>query len=101
MVAPPLLSRDISRAHCLPIDTQLEAAMPRRQSLLLLVSLAACQPRYDVVIRGGTVYDGSGSTPTTGDVALQGDSIVAVGAVSGRGRTEVDAKGLAVAPGFI
>jgi N-acyl-D-amino-acid deacylase len=65
--------------------------------------VAACAPApaYDVVIRGGTLLDGSGDAPRTGDVAIVGDSIVAVGTVDGRGRTEVDATGLAVAPGFI
>jgi N-acyl-D-amino-acid deacylase len=47
------------------------------------------------------IYDGSGLPAISGDVALVGDSIVAVGTVSGRGRTEVDATGMAVAPGFI
>jgi N-acyl-D-amino-acid deacylase len=57
---------------------------------------------YDVVIRGGTIHDGSGGTPFTGDVAIRGDSIVAVGRLEGaRGRREIDARGLAVAPGFI
>jgi len=73
--------------------------------LLALASLlvAACgTPHYDVVIRGGTVYDGSGGPGIRVDVALQGDSIVAVGDLrKARGREEVDATGLAVAPGFI
>jgi len=68
------------------------------------LALAACAraPAYDVVIRHGTIYDGSGGTPRVGDLAIQGDSIVAVGDIgAGRGRVEVDATGLAVAPGFI
>jgi N-acyl-D-amino-acid deacylase len=57
---------------------------------------------YDVVIRGGTVYDGSGGDPFAGDVAIAGDAIAAVApAVAERGRREIDAGGLAVAPGFI
>ena len=56
---------------------------------------------FDVVVRGGTLYDGSGEPPRAGDVAITGDSIAAVGSVRGRGRVEVDASGLAVAPGFI
>jgi N-acyl-D-amino-acid deacylase len=48
------------------------------------------------------IYDGRGSAPFTGDVAVLGDSVAAVGpAVGGTGRTEIDARGLAVAPGFI
>lgn len=67
--------------------------------------LAACAPEgehYDVLIRGGTVYDGSGSAPQVADVAIRGDVVVAVGDLAGAtAETEVDAAGLAVAPGFI
>jgi N-acyl-D-amino-acid deacylase len=55
-----------------------------------------------VVLRGGSIYDGSGSAPFTGDVAIAGDSIAALGPeVRAKGRTEIDVRGLAVAPGFI
>jgi len=75
----------------------------RRTPFLALAAFAvACSPTYDVVIRGGTVYDGSGGPPVVADVAVQGDSIVAVGDLRGaRGRVTVDAHGLAVAPGFV
>ena len=57
---------------------------------------------YDVIIRNGTIYDGSGKRPFTGDVAIRGDRIAAIGTLKNvRGRTEIDATGLAVAPGFI
>ncbi len=57
---------------------------------------------YDVIIRNGTIYDGSGKPPYKGDVAIQGDKIIAVGNWKDvRGRKEIDATGLAVAPGFI
>jgi N-acyl-D-amino-acid deacylase len=57
---------------------------------------------YDVVIRGGTVYDGSGSAGVIGDVAIRGAAIAALGPhVDGTGQKEIDATGLAVAPGFI
>lgn len=57
---------------------------------------------YDVVIRGGMLYDGSGRPGRVRDVAFIGDSIAAVGPLAdARGRAEVDARGLAVAPGFI
>ena len=57
---------------------------------------------YDVVIRHGTLYDGSGGPPRVADVALRGDLIAAIGDLAGaRGKLEVDAKGMAVAPGFI
>ena len=51
---------------------------------------------YDVVIRGGTVYDGSGRDPVATDVALRGDRIALIGAVpAGAGKQEIDARGLA------
>jgi N-acyl-D-amino-acid deacylase len=56
---------------------------------------------HDVVIRGGTVYDGTGGTPFAADVAIDGDRIAAIATVTERGRAEIDAGGLAVAPGFI
>ncbi len=57
---------------------------------------------YDVVIRNGTIYDGGGSAPYVGDVAIQGDTIAAMGQLhDARGRSDIDARGLAVAPGFI
>ena len=64
---------------------------------------AAPMPVYDVIIRGGTIYDGSGGQPFVGDLLVNGDRIVAVGgpAAKARGRTEIDASGMAVAPGFI
>lgn len=59
-------------------------------------------PEYDVIIRNGTVYDGSGKAPVVADVALKGDRIAAIGKWEGaRGKVEIDAAGLAVAPGFI
>ena len=66
--------------------------------------LAGCQaaPQYDVVIRGGTVYDGSGSEPVQADIAILDSKIAAVGDLEAAvGKTEVDVTGLAVAPGFI
>ncbi len=56
---------------------------------------------HDVVIRGGAIYDGTGGRPFAADVAIDDDRIVAVGTVAERGRSEIDAGGLAVAPGFI
>ena len=78
--------------------------MIRRVALLLLFACAGCTraPQYDLVIRHGTVYDGTGSAGVVEDLAIQGDRIAARGDLSSaRGRQEVDASGLAVAPGFI
>lgn len=77
--------------------------MKRFVPLLALALLGAGEaPRYDVVIRGGTVYDGSGGAPFTGDVAIAGDRIAAVARhVPEKGATEIDARGKAVSPGFV
>jgi N-acyl-D-aspartate/D-glutamate deacylase len=56
---------------------------------------------FDVVISGGTIVDGTGQPRTSGDVAIAGGWIAAVGTVDGRGRREIDASGLVVCPGFI
>ncbi|MEM8697330.1 MAG: D-aminoacylase [Pseudomonadota bacterium] len=56
---------------------------------------------YDLVIRGGTIADGSGGELTEGDIAIAGDRITEIGAVSGSGRDEIDAKGKIVTPGFV
>jgi N-acyl-D-amino-acid deacylase len=58
--------------------------------------------RFDVLIKGGMVYDGAGGAPVAADVGIRGDRIVAVGKLeANHGRTIIDASGLAVAPGFI
>jgi N-acyl-D-amino-acid deacylase len=56
---------------------------------------------HDLVIRGGTVVDGTGAAPFVGDVAIDGGMISAVGSVSAKGREEIDARGLTVTPGFV
>jgi N-acyl-D-aspartate/D-glutamate deacylase len=56
---------------------------------------------FDLVVRAGTVIDGSGGPPVRADVAINGGIIVAVGDVRGHGRRELDADGAIVAPGFV
>jgi N-acyl-D-aspartate/D-glutamate deacylase len=56
---------------------------------------------HDIVIRGGEVADGTGAGPVRADVAIDGDRVTTVGAVSERGRREIDAEGKLVTPGFI
>jgi N-acyl-D-amino-acid deacylase len=72
---------------------------------LMLPLMAAGQTStapFDVLIKGGAVYDGTGRAPRRADVAIKGDRIVAVGDLAkARARSVVDARGLAVAPGFI
>lgn len=74
-----------------------------RVLLLLLVVLTACQKqKFDVIIRGGTVYDGSGKPGVVTDIGINADTIAFIGDLSkAEAKKEVDAKGLAVAPGFI
>jgi N-acyl-D-amino-acid deacylase len=58
--------------------------------------------QYDIIIRNGTVYDGSGNAPITADVAINADTIAAIGDLTeATGKKEIKAEGLVVAPGFI
>src|SRR5690348_7637950 len=56
---------------------------------------------HDIVIRGGTILDGTGCDAFTGDIAIDGDKIVAVGGKAGAARREFDADGLLVTPGWV
>ncbi len=59
------------------------------------------QAQYDIVIRNGRVFDGSGDESYSADVAISGDKIAAVGQVDGKGVEEIDASGRIVTPGFV
>ncbi|RLD22741.1 MAG: D-aminoacylase [Bacteroidetes bacterium] len=72
--------------------------------LLSALLLTSCNSpiEYDILIRNGTIYDGSGNTPFTGSVGINDNKIAAIGDLGNAiGKTEIDATGLAVAPGFI
>src|SRR5437764_14609413 len=95
-----------------PRDEGATLMMIRRapEWVLLACSAAFAQPpaaggepgHYDVLISGGTVYDGSGGVPFVGDVAITGDRLTYVGPhASGAARERIDAHGKAVAPGFV
>ena len=56
---------------------------------------------FDLVIRGGTVVDGTGSAPREADVGIIGNKIAAIGTITGSGTEEIDAKGKLVTPGFV
>jgi len=75
-----------------------------RAVIMVALTTAACEPapHYDVILRQGTVYDGSGGSPTVGDIAIRDMEIAAIGDL-GRATadTVIDVTGLAVAPGFI
>jgi N-acyl-D-amino-acid deacylase len=61
----------------------------------------AAEATFDLVIRNGSIVDGTGNPWFHGDLAIQGDQIAAVGRVLGEGKREINARGLIVAPGFI
>ena len=56
---------------------------------------------HDLIIRNGNIVDGLGRAPVIGDIAIEGNRIVAIGSVSGKGKRELDADGLVVTPGFV
>ena len=58
-------------------------------------------PEFDLVVRGGTVVDGTGGEPRDADVGVADGRIVGIGHLSGSGREEIDARGLLVTPGFV
>ncbi len=57
--------------------------------------------KADLVIRGGTIVDGSGNPSCTGDVVIEADRIVSIGKHSGPAAEEIDARGKIVTPGFV
>jgi N-acyl-D-amino-acid deacylase len=77
--------------------------------VLLVLTLVGCQTRnvppsgsFDLIIRHGTVYDGSGAAPLQADVGVRGQRIAAIGNLTGvRATYDVDAHGMAVSPGFV
>src|SRR5882672_9956504 len=77
--------------------------MTRILIVLIFILLSACKKQeYDVIIRGGNVFDGSGKPGVVTDLAINADTIALIGDLSGAvGKTEIDARGLNVAPGFI
>ena len=58
-------------------------------------------PEFDLLIRGGTVVDGTGGALREADVGITGNKIAAVGTLSGSGAQEINAKGKLVTPGFV
>ena len=71
-------------------------------ALLLALSAPWAAERYSLIVRGGTIYDGDGGVPYVGDVAIAGDRIAAIAPrINAKAAREIDARGLAVSPGFI
>jgi len=71
--------------------------------LVLIIAFISCKKdEYDIILRQGTVYDGSGSAPMVADVGINADTIAFIGDLSNAvAKKEIDAAGLAIAPGFI
>ena len=71
-------------------------------TLPVVAVIAQMQPEFDVLIKSGTVYDGSGGEGRPADVVIKGDRIAGVGDFkTAKAKKIIDAHGLAVAPGFI
>jgi N-acyl-D-amino-acid deacylase len=73
------------------------------KTLILLLLIFSCSPpiNYDILIKNGTIADGSGNPTYIGSIGINADTIAAVGKIKGTGTSEIDASGLVVAPGFI
>jgi N-acyl-D-amino-acid deacylase len=78
--------------------------MAFRSIVIFFLTLSSCSTadRFDLIIRNGTIYDGSGDAPYTGDLAISGDTIAKIGDLGeAMASAEIDANGMAVSPGFI
>ena len=72
--------------------------------LFLLIILISCNNKkeYDLIIRNGMIYDGNGGAPFKGDIAINADTIAAIGDLKDlSAKNEIDAQGMAIAPGFV
>ena len=84
--------------------TPCETTMKQSLSFLLIIFLFGCNQKnkYDVIIRGGMIYDGTGGLPYKDDIAVNGDTIAIIGNLeNASANNEIDAKGMAVCPGFV
>ena len=73
---------------------------------LAIVLLCSCyqasqEPTFDLIIKGGLIYDGTTAKPRVADIGIKGDKIAAIGTFSGQSRKVIDASDLIVTPGFI
>ena len=68
----------------------------------LIILLISCEQKYDTIITGGTIYDGTGGEPFIADIGIKGDTIAFIGEIGfANAGNKIDASGMAVSPGFI
>jgi N-acyl-D-aspartate/D-glutamate deacylase len=97
-----------------PDSRHQEAAMKKKTSVVTFIILAflpifflagcfqaAQDNSFDLIIKGGRIYDGTAAKPRIADIGIKGDKIAAIGTFSGQATKTIDAKGLIVTPGFI
>lgn len=101
----PLHVSSHRRDSILPYDIpapHFDHTSPQGRELRARNHVSVARASHDLIIRNGTIYDGGGELPTSGDLAITDDRIMDVASsIPGRGRSELDVHGLAVAPGFI
>ena len=93
--------KDITRRRMLDLGAKTALAATAAGALPALLTRCADSSKYDVIIRGAEVLDGSGSKAFAADIGIKGDKIITVGKCDGKAKVVIDAKGLTVTPGFI
>jgi len=93
--------KDITRRSMLDLGAKTALAATAAGALPALLTRCADSSKYDVIVRGAEVLDGSGSKAFAADIGIRGDKIITVGKCDGPAKIVIDAKGLTVTPGFI
>ncbi len=99
--AHSLPEKDITRRKMLDLGAKTALTVAAAGALPALVTRCADSSKYDVVIKGASVLDGSGSKAFAADIGIKGDKIITVGKCEGQAKSVIDASGLTVTPGFI
>jgi len=96
-----LPEKEITRRRVLDLGAKTALAATAAGALPALLTRCADSSKYDVIVRGAEVLDGSGSKAFAADIGIRGDKIITVGKCDGPAKIVIDAKGLTVTPGFI